>query len=221
MVQWQGEVRISAVSAAGAEAAPSRGRIDKRQAILKAAFTVFAREGYAQACVQVIAAEAGVAKPTVYNHLNDKSTLFRQAVTAVADRTHAAGVAVVARLADTADLRDIATRLLRAYAAPESVALRRLLHSELSRHPELLDTVECAERIHHALADRFARLSLAGHLHAEDPDRAAEQFLALLTGPWDTRSRLGTRTIPDQELREIADAAVDTFLTAYGTLHRH
>ncbi|WP_246258173.1 TetR/AcrR family transcriptional regulator [Amycolatopsis anabasis] len=207
------------MSTAGVDTARSRGRIDKRQAILVAAFTVFAREGYAQACVQAIAAEAGVAKPTVYNHLNDKATLFRHAVTAAADRVHAAGVAVVTRLADTGHLRDTAIHLLRMHAAPESIALRRLLHTELSRHPELLAALDCANQVQHALADRFARLSLAGHLSTENPDLAAEQFLALLTGPWDARSRLGTRPIPDQELQAIADAATHTFLATYGTGH--
>ncbi|WP_409497099.1 TetR/AcrR family transcriptional regulator [Amycolatopsis sp. cmx-11-12] len=205
------------MSRAGTEA--TRGRIDKRRSILDAAFTVFAREGYAQACVKTIAAEAGVAKPTVYNHLNDKATLFQQAITAAADSAHAAGAAVMAQLSDTGDLHDTAIHLLRLHATPESIALRRLLYSELPRYPELLDTADYTNRIQHSLADRFARMSLSGHLRAEEPDLAAEQFLALLTGPWDTRSRLGTRTVPDIQTREIAKAAVATFLTAYGTGH--
>ncbi|WP_230424056.1 TetR/AcrR family transcriptional regulator [Streptomyces radicis] len=60
-------------------------RDDKRRAILAGAFAVFARDGYAQACVRDIAAAAGVAKPTVYSHLTDKATLFRHAVAEAAD----------------------------------------------------------------------------------------------------------------------------------------
>jgi TetR/AcrR family transcriptional regulator, mexJK operon transcriptional repressor len=63
-----------------------RGRIDKREAILAAAGEVFGREGYAHAGVDVIAAEAGVAKSTVYNHFGDKETLFREAIAADVDR---------------------------------------------------------------------------------------------------------------------------------------
>jgi AcrR family transcriptional regulator len=59
---------------------PARGRIERRQAILDGAFAVFTRHGYAQACVKEIAQEAGVAKPTVYSHLNDKESLYREAV---------------------------------------------------------------------------------------------------------------------------------------------
>ncbi|HEX2314666.1 MAG TPA: TetR/AcrR family transcriptional regulator C-terminal domain-containing protein, partial [Thermomonospora sp.] len=61
----------------------------------------------------------------------------------------------------------------------------------------------------------LARLSLAGRLRRCDPSTAAEQFLALLTGPAEARSRYGTRTVGEEELRAVARAAVDTFLAAY------
>lgn len=63
---------------------------------------------------------------------------------------------------------------------------------------------------------RLARLSLAGRLRPCDPAQAAEQLLALLTGPMEARTRLGTRTVPAAVTRAVARAAVDTFLRAYG-----
>lgn len=201
----------------------SRGRIDKRQAILDAAFTVFARRGYDQACVQEIADEAGVAKPTVYNHLNDKATLFRHAVHAAAQAALNERLAALEPLADPgpglrAALEDAGHRLLRLHADERSCALRRLLYSEVTRFPDILDIVldNGPHRLSQALADRLARLTLAGRLHATDPDQAAEQLIALLTGPLEPRSRMGTRPLDDAELREIARAAVRTFLTAFG-----
>jgi hypothetical protein len=56
------------------------------------------------------------------------------------------------------------------------------------------------------------RLDLGG-----DPAIAAEHFGALLTGPLETRSRLGARKIPQSELREVIENAVGTFLRAFGT----
>jgi AcrR family transcriptional regulator len=95
--------------------------------------------------------------------------------------------------------------------------MRRLLAAEVGQFPDLLDIVQgqVAERVTEALADRLARLSLAGHLRAADPLLAAEHFFALLTGPVETRSRLGTRDVPDKELREVVRAAVQTFLAAF------
>ncbi|MBB5937767.1 TetR/AcrR family transcriptional regulator [Streptomyces zagrosensis] len=218
---------VSSPQTAGAGA--PRGRIDKRHAILGAAFTVFAREGYGQACVRVIAAEAGVAKPTVYNHLGDKENLFRHAMEAAGARALTASLAVVAELraegataddaaALSATLEDVGYRLLLCSCDERSWALRRLLYAEVGKFPELLDSVwgHGTHRVQEALADRFARLTLAGRLHTADPAQAAEQFFALLTGPMEARSRLGTRPVSDAEAREVARAAVRTFLRAFG-----
>jgi TetR/AcrR family transcriptional repressor of mexJK operon len=200
----------------------ARGRIDKRQAILAAAGEVFAREGYAKAGVDVIAAQAGVAKPTVYNHFGDKETLFREAIAADADRALAEHLAAVDELRDGSDLRATLERvghhMLVCHCAERSVALRRLLNAELTRFPDLIDIVRgrAADRVAEALADRLARLALAGRLRRLDPVQAAEQFIALLTGPVEARSVLGTRTVPDDELWAVARGAVETFLRAFG-----
>jgi AcrR family transcriptional regulator len=200
----------------------SRGRIDKRRAILTAAAAVFAREGYAQAGVDVIAAEAGVAKPTVYNHFSDKATLFREAIAADADRVLAKHLAVVDQLQDNGSelgtmLEDVGHHMIVCYCDDRSWALRRLLHAELTRFPDLIDIVRgrAADRVTEALADKLARLSVAGRLRRLDPAQAAEQFIALLAGPIEARSRLGTRQVPDAERWAVTRAAVTTFLRAY------
>ncbi|MFI0449507.1 TetR/AcrR family transcriptional regulator [Actinomadura sp. 6N118] len=199
----------------------ARGRIDKRAAILDAAYTVFAREGYAQAGVDVIAAEAGVAKATVYNHFGDKETLLRASFSAVADDALARNMAAVERLSTQGDLRtmleEVGYALIRCYCDEQSWALRRLLAAEVAQFPDLLDVVQgrVADKVMESLADRLARLSLAGRLRAADPLLAAEHLAGLLMGPLDRRSRSGTREIPEAEAREIAAAAVDTFLRAF------
>ncbi|MFE3051884.1 TetR/AcrR family transcriptional regulator [Nocardia sp. NPDC059239] len=201
----------------------TRGRIDKRRAILEAAFVVFARRGYAQACVQEIAEEAGVAKPTIYNHLNDKETLFRQTLAAVADKVLAESLSVVDRLRSPgpdlrATLEDVAYRLIRLCCTDRSRALRWLTYAQIVQFPDLIDIVvnRTSVQLAETLADRIARLSLSGHLRAADPAIAAEQFLMLITGPMEGRSRLGTRKVPTAEMRAVATVAVDTFLCAYG-----
>jgi TetR/AcrR family transcriptional regulator, mexJK operon transcriptional repressor len=204
-------------------AVAARGRIDKRQAILDAAFTVFAREGYAQAGVDVIAAEAGVAKATVYSHFDDKENLLRQAIAASADQALAENLAAVEQLTDRGDdlratLESVGLHLLQCYCDDRSWALRRLLSAEINQFPDLLDIVHthAADRVTDALADRLARLTVTGRLHTPDPLLAAEQFIALLAGPIDKRARLGTRRVPTTELRAVTRAAVHTFLQAFG-----
>ncbi|MET7445889.1 TetR/AcrR family transcriptional regulator [Streptomyces sp. NPDC005508] len=202
---------------------PSRGRIDKRQAIRDAAFTVFARRGYENARVREIAEEAGVAKPTVYHHLRDKENLFRPAIEAAADTAMAENLAVAERLRAPGDdlraaLEDTAYRMLQVCCGERARALRWLTYAQVGGFPDLIATVQdrTQGRLGEALADRLARLSLAGRLRPCDPAQAAEQLLALLTGPMEARTRLGTRTVPAAVTRAVARAAVDTFLRAYG-----
>ncbi|OLT19392.1 TetR family transcriptional regulator [Actinomadura sp. CNU-125] len=208
--------------------ANTRGGGDRRQAILEGAFTVFARRGYAQACVKEVAAEAGVAKPTVYNHLNDKATLFRHAMRAAAQTVLDERLAALDPLKDAGgDLRttlqDVGYRLLRLHTEDRACALRRLLYSEITQFPDILDIVSESGPHHltQALADRLARLALAGRLRITDPDLVAEQFLALLTGPLEARTRMGTRPIDDAALHDLARTAVDAFLQISGPTDDH
>ncbi|MEV0165436.1 TetR family transcriptional regulator [Nonomuraea fuscirosea] len=200
----------------------TRGRIDKRQAILDGAFTVFARHGYAQAGVEDVAREAGVAKPTVYNHMTDKATLFRHAMRAAAMDALDQRVAALAPLADPGDdlpatLEAVALTLLRLHTDSRYCALRSLLYSEITHFPDILDIVKefGLDRVNQALADRLARLALAGRLRTTDPDLAAEQFMALVLGPLEARSQMGTRQLEEAELAGIARAAVETFARAW------
>ncbi|MFJ9448089.1 TetR/AcrR family transcriptional regulator [Kitasatospora sp. NPDC101235] len=194
-----------------------RGRIERRQAILDAAFTVFARRGYANTCVQEIAQEAGVAKPTVYNHLHDKESLFREAVEAAADRIAAQSLTVLDQLrvatpdADPRPALTAAARgLLSALTCEEAASVGQLAASQPDRFQDLTASVRerTALRVRSALADRLARLALSGQLRTCDPDQAAEHLLSLLTGPLDYR--------PDADPGPLVSTAVDVFLRAYG-----
>lgn len=212
-----------ATTRAGAEREPPRGRIDKRAAIMDAAFRVFAEQGYDQAGVDAIAAEAGVAKATIYNHFRDKESLLREIIAVDAERALAEHLAIVEQLSDhPADLRatleEVGYRLLNRYFDEKTVLYRRLLAAEITQFPDLLEIVRgrAADRIMDALADRLARLALAGRLRLADPVVAADQFWALLAGPAETRTRMGTRRVPDDELRAVTRDAVDTFLRAFG-----
>ncbi|MEU8343720.1 TetR/AcrR family transcriptional regulator [Spirillospora sp. NPDC048832] len=201
---------------------PGRGRIDKRNDILDAAFSVFAREGYPQARVDQIAAEAGVAKATVYNHFGDKEKLLRATIAALSERALARNLAAVSLLAKAGDdlpatLTAVGVQLVDCYCDPQSWALRRLLYAETPQFPDLLELTQVgvAEPVTQALADRLARLALEGRIAISDPALAAEHFTALLTGPLEARSRFGTRNVPRRERKAITESAVATFLSAF------
>src|SRR5262245_6994509 len=70
-------------AAGGAQAAEGRLRPQaqaRRQAILDAALTVFAAQGFEAARLDDVAARAGVAKGTLYLYFKDKEALFEEVV---------------------------------------------------------------------------------------------------------------------------------------------
>ncbi|MEU0542264.1 TetR/AcrR family transcriptional regulator [Nocardia sp. NPDC005978] len=200
-----------------------KGRIDKRQAILGAAFEVFAEDGYHRASVDSIALAAGVAKHTIYNHFGDKETLLRAVVADLAEQALVRNLAAVELLDRGEDLTETLTvtglRLAECYCDERTVALRRILHAQLPAMPDLLDLIRdtATDRVTDALAARLARLALAGRLDVHgDPAIAAEHFGALLTAPLEARTRMGTGAISKSELRQVTRNAVATFLRAFG-----
>jgi len=211
---------------APAAPAPSRGRIDKRRAILDAAIVVFARDGYAQASVDAIAAEARVAKPTIYNHLGGKENLFRSAMVEAAEESRRKVLATIERFptdppspeALRTDLNAIAWQLVDCMRSAEGWAMSRLLYAEAGRFPDLYDAVQAegGRQINEGLAGRLARLANAGHLELPDPLRAARHFMALISGDIPGLSALGTRPVSERKLRESIADGVDTFLRAFG-----
>jgi AcrR family transcriptional regulator len=199
------------------------GRIDKRQAILDAAFTIFSRDGYHQAGVDTIAVQARVAKHTIYNHFGDKETLFREVIANLSSQALTRNLSAVEVLDQDGDLTTLLTEtgleLAECYCDERSVALRRLLHANLPNMPDLLDIVKnnASDRVDAALSARLAKLALAGKLDlGADPAIAAEHLAALLTAPLEARTRMGARRVSESELREVTQNAIATFLRAFG-----
>jgi TetR/AcrR family transcriptional repressor of mexJK operon len=200
-----------------------RGRIDKRDAILDAAFQVFTEQGYAHASIDAIAAVAGVAKPTIYNHFGDKETLFRTVMT---DSSSTSAVKIVNAVNSIAiaggdlrtELTQLALALIDCQVSDRGWALQRLLYAEAARMPDLYDEVVSrgGPPVMNALTGRFALLAHAGGLELDDPALAANQFMALITGNLPALSALGTRPVAPAQLEADVRAGVDTFLRAFG-----
>jgi AcrR family transcriptional regulator len=200
-----------------------RSHAAKRVSILEAATYVFCREGYAGANIDMIAAEAGVSRQTIYNHHGDKEKLFVAVVQALTERANAGIFATLATFPDhpealDAELIDFAVRLNRnCICNSDGKYLRKLIQAEGQRYPELFATwrEDGPGKTWAALAARFARLAHAGYLDVEDPDVAARQFLALIDADLKVSMLLGDQ--PDETtVRQAATNAVRTFLRAYG-----
>ncbi|TIN16075.1 MAG: TetR/AcrR family transcriptional regulator [Mesorhizobium sp.] len=202
---------------------PPRSHEAKRISVVDAAASVFCREGYAGANIDLIAAEAGVSRQTVYNHHGDKEKLFMAIVRDLTERCNAGIFATIATFPDQpadleADLVAFAVRMNRnCICNRDGRFLRKLIQAEGERYPELF--AEWREqgpgRTWSALAARFARLAYAGHLSIDDPDVAARQFLALVNAELQTTFMLGGIPTEEEAFRS-ATNGVRTFLAAFG-----
>ena len=202
---------------------PSRGQIAKRVTILETAGRVFAREGFAGTTIDMIAAEAGVSRQTVYNQIGDKEKVFAAVVQDTTERANAGLFATLATFPDdpkdldaelTAFARRLATNCL---CESRSAALLKLVETEGQRYPELFQAwrERGPGRVWAAVSARLARLAHAGHLDLDDPDLAARQFMSLVVMDLRPATLLGQRP-SEAEIDLATRSAVRTFLRAYG-----
>ncbi|TCO46156.1 TetR family transcriptional regulator [Kribbella antiqua] len=198
-------------------------RAAKRQEVLAGALTVFARDGYARASIDVIAAEAGVSTRTLYNHFGDKAGLFRAVIQESATKVAAAQLAIVEQyLGEITDLEADLIEFGIAWRTPmpdyaEHSSLVRQVNAEAGHIPqEAIDAWQEAGPIavRRALAARLTAIAEAepGLLRIDDPMRAALHFSLLISGA--NPSYRGGSMTPD-EVTEAVTTGVHAFLHGY------
>jgi TetR/AcrR family transcriptional regulator, mexJK operon transcriptional repressor len=193
----------------------------KGEAIAQAALRLFLRDGYERTSVDAIAAEAGVSKRTIYNRYGDKETLFLS----VLRDTAATMLATFARIAEAHlgevdDVeRDLAAFLreaaLTVTAAPQRIAIARLIMAEAPYFPVLLREEMGTQSMHGIMTGHLARLGEAGRLAITDPSEAAEHLIALTLGQINSRTMFGAVRLPDAEIDRILTSGVAAFVRAY------
>lgn len=192
-----------------------------RAVIVPAATRHFLANGYLSANLDDIAAEAGVAKRTIYNLYQGKEQLFRAVLDEVFTTAESFATNFIEPLTpqnlDT-ELESIAIALGHIVTSDPIVRLRRLMIAEAERFPDL--AVEYWHRAPGktlaALAARFAELADKGHLNLHDPRIAAEHFAYLTIGALLDRALLAPPLRADAAAVEsAARAGVRAFLQAY------
>jgi AcrR family transcriptional regulator len=193
-------------------------RTANRASIIAAATRLFARNGYA-ASMEHIAAEAKVAKQTVYNHFASKEALLTAIVDALVEQLGGALPEPESGIDDPqATLLDYARRLVAILVQPEALGLHRVLIAGAPHHPELAriayeaGVVQSTQRLARYLREQAAR----GALAVPDAELAAEQLLGALRGNIQLRALLLRDGAQDRAaLERYAAAVIDAFLRAH------
>ena len=193
--------------------------------MVDAARTLFLRNGYAGTTMEEIAALAGIARRTVFNHYTEKDALFIQIVGDViayaeifARALREEFTVAIPPVNLRAWLDDLARRLALAIMRPEVIALRRLLIGEARSFPELAAEyfARAPTQVIDTLALGFDQLGQAGLLRVPDARRAAAQFAYLVVGEPLDRAMLVGAVPPKEHVIAGAREGVETFLARYG-----
>lgn len=194
----------------------------RRDAIGRAALTLFASDGYERTSVDAIAAEAGVSKRAVYSDYGDKENLFLSVVRETYDRMLARISEIVectaweqdVPFALTGCVTEITHSIVR---APERATLARLLITEAPHFPVLIDLLH-ERAVTPIIAAPLARLGHAGLLAIPDPAQAAAHLAALTFEQVNTRSLMGTVPLSEEETSHLLASGVRVFLRAYAVV---
>lgn len=188
--------------------------LDSRQRLIRAAAEAFMEEGY-RASIDRIAARAGVARQTVYNHFPSKNDLFSEVA-------HVAAGDILVSLDGNGD--DIRESLLRFGAAlrqrmigDEGLAMFRTLSAEVPRFPALGKAFfdKGPGQTVRRLAEFLDRAMNAGTLRQDAPLFAAEILLAMLESFDRTRRLFGEPLLPAAEEQARIARIIDCFLRAF------
>lgn len=201
---------------------PQRGRPrdpERSLRILDAAQRHFNEHGLERASVDAIAAEAGVAKMTVYSNFGSKEGLF-QAV--VRDRT----ATVVAGFPGAGELDPnqpekallaIGARFLE-LARGDALGALRAVYGVAGAQPEVCLALyrDGPERVNSELAAYLRRADVAGALKVRNPLQAADLFLSMFLGSGHIRGLLKLEMPDSRENKALLREAVRVFMAAYG-----
>jgi TetR/AcrR family acrAB operon transcriptional repressor len=162
---------------------------ETRQALLKAALSVFSQKGYASTTLEDVAKEAGVTRGAIYWHFGSKAELY----SALLDEYSARGSEIVQSVVSEGGsldgmLREIFVRLLTAVesdpalrAVMEINLLKTEYSSELS--DMLAKQIENGRALLAGITQAMAQGIDAGELRSDlDPEDMARAFIAFQNG---------------------------------------
>ncbi len=205
----------------GGKATPPRSQDVTRDSILRAARTVFLRDGY-RVSLAAIAKEPGVVRQTLYNQFGSKEQLFSDVVREAYEKLITPGI-VMRREGDfPATLREFGRHFMALALDADNLALLRITLGEFREFPELA-RLTYALRAAHAvpvLTDHIAAY-LAQHMERGVIDRAdplmiAEAFCGSFTSHARHRALVGIGRDTPERLEAMLRLSVDIFARGLG-----
>ncbi len=197
----------------------AQNRLAKEASILAAALKVFARAGYSGTSMDVIAAEAGLTKPTLYQYFDSKERLFTAMMLQKRDDMLIAF--------EQPEQGDMVTQLLafaRRYAdtvmRPDLLSLARLIIGEVQRFPEIGRAYQASgpDQLLRGVIIYLEGRRAAGLLAFDDAELAAQDLWGLILSAPRTQALYMPDNQPDAAtIARSIHNGLKVFLKAYST----
>lgn len=194
--------------------------LEKRQRILESAKQLFLALGYHGSSMNQIAQNAGVTKLTVYNHFQDKATLFTCAIEQTCEHilsTRPRHLHAESHFPHA--LQEVCQLTMDIINLPEAIKLDLLLLELAAEHSPLVDQFYRAShlKLRQVWENLFRDAAVFQFIQAADPAVQTELIVSLLAGLRHQEVLLGIREIPNtQEQQHIIAFAIEVFMLKYG-----
>lgn len=196
-----------------------QNKIERERRILDAALKVFSETGYSGATMDMVAIEAGLSKPTLYQYFESKEALFSAMMLGERDQMlevfdHPSGEGMVADLLGFA--WDYADTVMR----PDLLSLARLIIGEVQRFPEIGRAYQESgpDRLLRGIMDYLEGRRAAGQLTFEDAELAAQDLWGLILSAPRTQALYMPDRLPGHaEVARYVNNGLRVFLKAYST----
>lgn len=193
--------------------------LEKRQRILESAKQLFLEMGYHGSSMNQIAQNAGVTKLTVYNHFQDKATLFTCAIEDTCE--HILSTRPRELTADSnfiVVLNEVCELALNIVNLPEAIKLDLLLLELAAEHSPLVEQFYRAShlKMRQVWENFFQDAAVLNFIQQDHPARQTELIVSLLMGLRHQEVLLGMRERPTAvEQQNIISFAIELFMLKY------
>ncbi len=192
----------------------------RKEALISAARKLFTEHGLAGTTLEMITAEAGGSRRTIYELFGNKDGIFEAVVRdGTKHATSIIGEIQFSNLELRESLIEFGTKLMTFLTAADTIKYFRLLISEIPRFPHVgkvfYETGSLEGR--RILAAYFTAQIAAGNWPKSDPEQAAIFLLSLIKSDLDIRQFTYSGWKPrTHDLQQHVTNAVDMFLRGYG-----
>lgn len=195
----------------------TRNRLSREKRILEAALKVCARAGYTGASMDLIAAEAGLSKPTLYQYFTSKEALFAAMMRAKRDQMlEALDAPAGEEMVDA--LYHFAWRYADTVMRTDMLSLARLVIGEAQRLPMIGRSYQEAgpDQLLIGIMRYLDVQRQAGGLVFEDAELAAQDFWGLILSAPRTQALYRPDAAPNRsEIARYVHNGLRVFLRAY------